>query len=173
MTREIELTQNKTALINEEDYERVSALNWAAVKTAEGKYYARAWNPATKSKVYLHRFINETPEGMHTDHIDGDGLNNTRENLRTCTHRQNLLNRTKLRPRGTSYSQYKGVTLDKRTKETDRPWLARLSHSVSKACNRSQHIGRYASEEEAARAYDVVISELYGEFAKLNFREGA
>lgn len=163
---EIPLTQGMVTRISPEDLPLVERYTWAAVKTSEGKYYARAWDSETKTKKYLHRLINNTPEGMHTDHIDGDSLNNTRSNLRTCTQRENILNRPKLNLHN-SISQYKGVTKDKRTKSGR--WVARLAWSVAKAEGISQHLGTYDTEEEAARAYDAVIKVLYGEFARLNF----
>jgi predicted transcriptional regulator len=106
--------------------------------------------------IFIHRLINETPEGMDTDHIDRNQLNNRRTNLRTATHTENMRNRIKR----SGSSKYKGVTWVKQREK----WMARIKHG-----DREKSLGHYATEEEAARVYDDAAQELFGEFAKLNF----
>ena len=95
--------------------------------------------------------------GLGADHINGDKLDNRRENLRHATNAQNNANRKK--SEGTS-SKYKGVRWDKSRSK----WMAALEHN-----HKSRTLGRFDNEEVAARCYDLAASEVFGEFAKLNF----
>jgi hypothetical protein len=100
------------------------------------------------------------PRGYCVDHKNGDGLNNTRNNLRIVTIAENNYNKRKsLNVRS---SKYKGVSIDKRTNK----WRAIIYHKYIKI-----HLGFFDNEEEAARAYDEAAKELYGEYAVLNFKE--
>ena len=98
------------------------------------------------------------PAGLVVDHIDGNGLNNRKSNLRVCTQAQNSLNS---RPRRNSSSRYKGVSFYKR----DKIWQAQIFYNF-----RTINIGRFDDEIEAALAYDRKAAELFGEFAYLNFK---
>jgi len=91
------------------------------------------------------------------DHINGNGLDDRRANMRTCTNQQNMRN---LRKRRSGSSIYKGVYYDKRR----RTWYARICHN-----GKNIHLGTFATEIEAARAYDRAARRLFGEFARLNF----
>lgn len=88
---EIKLTQGKVAYVSPEDFERVSAYKWHvsnhATPRKTPKLYART--SCGGKKRFMHRFIMNPPDGMVVDHIDGDGLNNTRENLRITTVEDN------------------------------------------------------------------------------------
>jgi len=101
--REIPLPGGMVALISEEDYRRVSAMKWST----NGRGYVRGrWRQALGGhggNVYLHRFIAAAPAGMVVDHIDGNPLNNTRDNLQITTNARNVMRE---RPGG--------VTFDKR-----------------------------------------------------------
>jgi hypothetical protein len=107
--------------------------------------------------VRLPRFILDAPRDRVVDHINGDGLDNTRDNLRLATQAQNSRNRKISK---TSSSGYKGVFLG----TSGRGWKARVQvDGVSKV------VGRFASAADAARAYDSAARHYYGEFARLNF----
>ena len=95
------------------------------------------------------------------DHSDGDGTNNKLSNLRLATSQQNSSNQRKCRKEATS--KYKGVSKLKRG--ITKPWRAVISHPTG----RSIHIGYYATEDEAAKAYDAKAAELNGQFARRNF----
>jgi len=99
----------------------------------------------------------QPPPGMMIDHINGNGLDDRRANMRTCTNQQNMRN---LRKRRSGSSIYKGVYYDKRR----RTWYARICHN-----GKNIHLGTFATEIEAARAYDRAARRLFGEFARLNF----
>jgi hypothetical protein len=107
----------------------------------------------------LHRLIMNPPKGMMVDHINGDGLDNRRANLRVCTNAENGRNQ---RLSKNNKSGYKGVSWFKR----DKKWRSKIKHEGKSRC-----IGLFDCPEKAARAYDAVAKELFGEYANLNFPE--
>lgn len=163
--RTINLSQGKVALVSIEDYERVSQFKWTAAKvTRKGRlmgYYAMRgiWFPKEKKlrRVYLHRFILDAPDGLEVDHKNRDGLDCRRDNLRLATSSQNRANRAKLK----LGNRYRGVW--RLSRDTSR-WTGQVQHKWKRI-----HLGIFATEEEAARAYDKKALELFGEFAQLNF----
>lgn len=154
----VELTRGKFSKIDIEDAERVGQFNWFYKKG----YAARSSRALEGSYChqYLHRFINNTPDGFETDHIDGDPLNNRRTNLRPVTRTQNLQN---MRKRKTlSSSKFKGVYFDRHYKQ---PWKAQIAAKGERI-----YLGNFPSEEAAARAYDYAAGHVFGEYARLNLR---
>ena len=90
MVKEIELTKGKVAIVDNEDFDRMNLYKWCAV-TAGGKWYAqRRLNK--KQTIYMHQVISKPQKKQVVDHIDRDGLNNTRENLRNCSYSENRVN---------------------------------------------------------------------------------
>ena len=106
----------------------------------------------------MHRQILNAPHFLLVDHINRNGLDNRKANLRTATYTQNSRNRQKTNKN--TWSKYKGVTFDYRRKK----WLARIVVNRKK-----RHLGSFNNELDAGRAYDRAAGELYGEFAVLNF----
>lgn len=169
MTREdiekIQLAEDKYAIIDAEDYEKVSRHHWHAEKNS-GSYRAKA---AIKkngrwTNILMHRLIMDAPNGTIVDHINHDTLDNRKSNLRLCTPAQSQMNRRSFK---NSTSKYKGVC---KYKSTSWPkcekWLAQIrlySEGVKKIC-----IGYFDTEEEAALAYNAKAKELFGEYAYLN-----
>jgi hypothetical protein len=152
--KNIQLTQGKVAIVDDADFEWLSQWPWFfstgyAIRR-EGKLFGR-------KNIMMHRLIMNTPEGMDTDHINGDKLDNRRENLRVCTRSQNMQNTTR---RSDNTSGYKGVDWDKENGK----WRAEI-----KVDSRRINLGRYDSAEEAALAYDRAAREYHGEFANTNF----
>jgi hypothetical protein len=141
-------------LIDAADADLVASYCWYAFRVR------RVWYVASDDKgyrIYLHRLLMNAPEGMEVDHINGDGLDNRRCNLRVCTHEQNLANqRHQLRA---TYSPYKGVTWCKRTKR----WRAQI-----KAHQQHVNLGTFTNERDAAIAYNRAAREAWGEYARLN-----
>lgn len=86
MSREIQLTRGKVALVSDHQYEKVARLKWQAEQKKYGKWYAGT--RMNGKRVYLHRFLANALTGMEIDHINGDTLDNRDENLRFCTHAQ-------------------------------------------------------------------------------------
>ena len=158
--RRIPLTQGKYAIVDPEDYERLAGYKWFAVRYERGYYAQRAAKDSKgrQRNVRMHRVILGEPKGKIIDHINHNGLDNRRANLRVATRQQNTWNKRK--QRGNCSSQYKGVTWLKRVGK----WQARI------ICNgKSIFIGYFDDEEKAARAYDARAAELYGDYAALNF----
>ena len=161
-TRRIPLTKGYFATVDSEDYAELNKSSWQCQINDGGKLYGvRVENHnGKKKKVYMHRQIMKCPVGLVVDHINGDSLLNTKENLRRATTQQNTFNRLSF----FGASKFKGVTWDRRT----RKWRARISFR-----NKNRHIGYFSfeCEEQAAEAYDERAFELYEEFAVLNFPE--
>ena len=159
--RKIPLTQGKFALVDPDDYDELSKYKWYAVRSPRGYYAvrsAKAKNGRSGQKnVRMHRIILKAPEDKFIDHINHNGLDNRKSNLRICTMQQNSWNMRK--QRGNCVSQYKGVT---RRKDIGK-WQARI------ICNRKRiSIGCFDDEIAAAMAYDNKAKELFGEFAAPN-----
>ena len=150
----IPLTQGKLAIVDPEDYHRLNKYKWFATKGRRTYYAARR---AQGRQIWMHRQILKAPPHLVCDHIDHNGLNNRRLNLRPCTRRQNNFNQL---PRRGGSSKYKGITRCKRTGT----FRARIWHN--KKCI---HLGRFKSETKAAKAYDKAAKKLFGKFAYLNF----
>jgi hypothetical protein len=85
----IPVSKGNVAYVDEADYEQVSRHRWY-VLTAPRSLTKYARTTINRKTVYLHRMIMNPPEHLVIDHIDGDGLNNTRENLRVTTHSDNI-----------------------------------------------------------------------------------
>jgi len=154
--RYIALTKGRFAIVDAGDYEWLNRRKWQAAYTCR-KFYANTKN-GRNGTLWMHRLIMNAPKGMVVDHINGNGLDNRRCNLRICTWQQNACNSCP--SRGTS--RYKGVHFERATGR----WRATIS------CRGEHHnLGLYESEVEAARAYDRKAIELFGEFAYLNFPE--
>lgn len=152
MTKEIPLTKGFVALVDDDDYERViTAGKWQA--SVDGRrVYAR--HKVRGRQIRLHAFLTSWPL---TDHINGNGLDNRRANLREATSVQNACNR-RLGSKNTS--GFKGVSW----KAASKKWVARI-----KTHGKATHLGYFSTPQEAARAYDAAARELHGEFARLNF----
>ena len=110
-----------------------------------------------RTTLQLHRLIMNTPKGMHTDHINGDTLDNRKENLRVATREENGRNRGKAR---TNTSGFKGVVYVKKKKdminELSKPWQAQVKHN-----GKYIYLGMFATPEEAGKAYDDKAKELW------------
>lgn len=157
--KQIELTQGQIALIDDEDFDLVSQYKWYTDKTKK-TIYARAHNRkknnGNQEKVKMHRLILNPPDGLHTDHINGNGLDNRRSNLRACTKAQNAQNQ---RHKTGGSSKYKGVCWHKLTKK----WHASIGID-----GKIKYLGLFIDEKEAAKAYNNAADANFGEFARLN-----
>lgn len=168
MTKLIRLTQGKVTLVDDCDYEFLSQWKWQVRRARNGKLYAQRGRTKAEMEaegmphtVEMHRVIMNTPDGMLTDHINGDGLDNRRSNLRLCTTSENTCNSGR---RFDNKSGFKGVFWHKRL----RKWAV-----VVTAHGKSIWVGSYKNPEEAAHAYDRAALENQGRFARTNFpKEG-
>lgn len=150
--KQIPLTQGKFALVDDADFGELTKFKWAYCRYA----YRREYRNGKGKTLYMHRVILNTPEGMDTDHINRDKLDNRRANLRICTHSQNEAN-TDLRRNNTS--GFKGVSFHRQTKK----WEAKIM------CNRQKvHLGLFNNIVLAALAYNAAAKKYHGGFALLN-----
>jgi hypothetical protein len=150
-------------VVDDEDHARVSAFTWSVKRGPHFIIYAHrsiVTDNGKQSSQMMHRFImGITDREIPIDHIDGDGLNNRRNNLRICTALENSFNRRKIRPKS---SQFKGVSFVKRSGN----WIARLGKGGE------VYLGKFNSAEDAARAYNSAAAKHFGSFANFNPIEG-
>ena len=153
----IPLTQELYALIDGNDYEWLNQWKWCANYIKPNYCCARRKAKKNKRIIYMHRLIMTAPSNMQVDHINHNGLDNRRLNLRLVTNTQNAWNQ---RSAGGG-SKYKGIYWNLR----DRLWYANIMKNGKRV-----FLGCYKTEITAAKAYDKTAREYFGEFACLNFQ---
>jgi hypothetical protein len=148
--KQIPLTQNKVALVDDDTYEAIGSLKWYALKDKQRWYAGRAVGSGIRAIMRMHHCIVGQPlNNDEVDHIDGDGLNNQRSNLRIVSKRLNQGNQiNRINPKS---SKYVGVSFRKATGR----WEAGL-----KINNKRKHLGYFFSEQEAHEAYLNALSNL-------------
>jgi hypothetical protein len=149
----IPLSGGKAILIDGQSLERIAPHKWYAVKMRNIWYAITHTNGC--GTISMHRLIMEARPGQEIDHINGNGLDNRRINLRLVTRQQNLQNQ-KTRQH---ISSYKGVSWERRIKR----WKARITHNYQ-----IFYLGCFKNEKDAARAYNRAALHLFGEYARLN-----
>jgi hypothetical protein len=151
--RLIPLTQGKNAIVDATDYEWIKQWNWCSIKIGNNTY-ASAFDG--KKNVYMHRKILNPKKGLQVDHINRNGLDNRRENLRQCSRAENSWNTEKP---VTNTSGFKGVYWDK----SRRKWLV-----LVKKRGKCFSGGRFTLKEQAIESYNELVRKHHGEFALLN-----
>lgn len=155
----IPLTKGKYAIIDPDDYELVSQYKWHAWYSS-GNWYARTNYWIKKDgklkcvSLLMHRLILNPPPDLTVDHINGDGLDNRRSNLRCATHAENVRNRHK----AWGASKYKGVRKDRKK------WRASIRKD-----KKDYFLGNFYNQISAALTYDKAAIEMFGDFARPNF----
>jgi hypothetical protein len=144
---------NTFAMVDDEDFDRLNQWEWFAMKGVYTLYARRKSSP----RVLMHCMLLDAPPGMERDHRDGNGLNNQKSNLRKCTRSQNQCNARKHRNGRTSV--FAGVSFDKGSS------LYRARITIEKEVI---YVGRFKTQEEAARARDLAAKRHHGKFARLN-----
>lgn len=159
MAKEIPLTKGKVAIVDDADFEWLSQRKWYCANNRPG--HSERFEKGVRIH-FMYNYIMQPPSGYVVDHIDNNPLNNQRSNLRICTMAENLLNKSTRRAKKTSI--YKGVCLCK--ERSTRPWKTQIKHN-----NKYTFLGYFATEIEAALAYNEAATRLHGEFARLNVIE--
>lgn len=156
-TKEIQLTQGKVALVDAANFGWLNQWKWFAWTDGKGSWYAHRVPAGNRRSILrMHVVILCPTKGLLVDHINNNGLDNRRVNLRSCTHQQNLCNRDK---NSTSEKKYKGVYKHKSSWR----WRAQIGLNSVKI-----YLGMFDTPELAAEAYNVAALKYHGEFAKLN-----
>jgi|LakMenEpi03Aug12_release.lakeMendotaPanAssembly.Ray.scaffolds.fasta_scaffold591655_1 hypothetical protein len=158
------LTKDKFALVDDDDYYWLSQWNWFAVEIKNTWYARRSKKKGIlrsneKYEIYLHRIVMRCSDiDFVIDHLDKNGLNNQKENLRICTKSENNKHTSSHK---NSSSQYLGVSYDKNRNK----WSANLMNNGKRILFK-----RYNTEIEAAKAYDITAKTQFGVYANLNFK---
>lgn len=160
MPVEISLSRGAISLVDAADAERVMACQWQLNCHGPHRYGQTSLLLDGKRRtVILHRFILNALPGTTVDHIDGDGLNNQRSNLRIVSRGQNKSNSIKRRE---AASSFKGVV------QKGMKWGAQIS-ALDRLPSVPWYIGTFDTQVDAARAYDACARILFGEHARVNF----
>ncbi len=169
--RRIPLTQGKFAIVDPEDYERLRKYKWHVNKSVHTYYAVHSLTNgknAPRKNLQMHRLIIDVPPGCFCDHINHNGLDNRKANLRVAQHKQNIWHRRKFIRRTSggfqrpSRSRYKGVDLA----DDKKRWRVRIRVNGKRI-----YLGSFENEIDAAKAYDIAAKKYYRDFAALNFPE--
>ena len=174
--KEIQLTQGKVAIVDDEDFEFLNQYKWCVSKHSNTYYVVRRITVQSQNKrknikhkgkvILIHRLIiarklkRKLKLNEEIDHINGNGLDNRECNLRIATSQQQNMNQKKQKRKTSSI--YKGVYWRKDCK---------MWHSRIMIDSKYTHLGYFKDEIEAGRVYDKKAKELFGDFACLNFKE--
>jgi hypothetical protein len=154
MAKEIILTQGKVAIIDDDDFEYLNQFKWYANNNYAVRCFTVSKNKV--NRILMHREIMKPNKGMVIDHLDGNTLNNQKNNLRICTHAENMRN-SKISIN--NKSGYKGVSYQ----ENSNNYRAQIKFN-----NKKINIGDFIDPIDAAKAYNAAALKYHGEFANLN-----
>ena len=155
--KEIPLTQGKVALVDDEDFEYLNQWKWNYHKSRKTGYATRSfWKEGKGSTIIMHRLLLNASKEQMVDHINHNGIDNRKHNLRLCTPHENACNSEK---QINNSSGIKGVDYFDRLKK----WRVRIQSN-----NKQFHIGVYPTKETALIAYNEAAIKYHGAFALLN-----
>ena len=156
-SKEIGLTMGYAAIVDAEDYDRLNAHKWFAAVRPNAVYAARhSPRREKRSIILMHRAITGATPGSHVDHVNHNGLDNRKANLRQCSSWANAANAL---PQQGRSSRFKGVTWYK----PYRKWRAYISPG-----GKFLHLGYFEAEADAALAYNAAAEKHFGSFSYLN-----
>lgn len=157
----VELTKGMQALVDDEDFERICEYSWHLLGRKNTLYASRTvMENGKKVNIMMHRLIlRVNDKSLHVDHINGNGLDNRKENLRLVSRNQNMRNLN--HKRSNNSSGYRGVCYDKNSGK----WLSYIYVN-----SKQIKLGRFSEIKDAALAFDKAAKELFGPYCgKLNF----
>lgn len=156
MTKEIQLTQGKIAIVDDEDYENLNQYKWHANHRGRNWYAERSCSNGNgnKTTICMHRVIINAPKYMKVDHRNGDGLFNCKENLRICTHQENKFNQ---QAQENNKLGIKGVCWRKDRKK----FQAQI-----KINGKAIYLGLFSVLGDANSAYRKAEEKYFGDFAR-------
>ena len=161
MVKKIKLTQGKSALVDDEDFDYLNQWKWHVDSNGYAVHSKHCYLGYKKYKntcIYLHRAVLKAQAGQMIDHKDGNRLNNQKQNLRFCSPSQNVANKKNQKNKITSI--YRGVDYNPRFRKKWRTRIQKDRYQIE--------IGRFDNEYNAALAYNNKARELFGEFARIN-----
>ena len=144
------LSNGYETIVDDDDYDRLAHEKWHGAKGRSGIYVCTGGKPS----IRMHRMIMGAKPGMFVDHVNGNPLDNRKENLRVCSNAENIRNSRKY---STNQSGYKGVSFVERKKK----WAAKITFNYKK-----YFLGYFKTKEEAFEAYKSKAKEFFGEFAR-------
>lgn len=154
--KEIQLAQGGTALVDDDDYDYLVQYKWRRVKQKTCFYVSASVKIDGKFKtLIMHRLVMNAPKGTMIDHIDCNGLNNQKTNLRFASYVQNGMNR-----RPNKNRKYKGVTIQ------GERFCASITYNKQRIA-----LGTFNNIDDAAQAYNEAAIKYHGSFARLNIIE--
>lgn len=158
--KKIPLSQGKVALVDDADYKSLRQHRWYANKIRHIYYVQRNIQVSNSKRqpIFMHRVILNAPDGVEIDHINGNGLDNRRSNLRLCTCGENSRHQ---RLRLNNTTGFKGVTIAKQMPRN--PYQAQIMIN-----NKQIYLGCHQTAEAAAKVYDAAALQHHGEFALTN-----
>jgi len=156
----IPLTKGYSAIVDDEDFEKVSIVRWqSSIGQSGNNYPLHNFGKHKKPKfISLHRFLMNAKKGQIIDHINHNTLDNRKCNLRICTRSNNAMNMRKPK-KSNSLSKYKGLSWNVKLNK----WTVRVMKDY-----KNYYFGLFISEKDAAIEYNKRAIELFGKFAKLN-----
>lgn len=157
--KEIQLTRGYVTQVDDEDFEFLMQWKWqVAIRVGRPHLASYATRTDHKKMIRMHRVIMNCSKNTIVDHIDGNGLNNQKSNLRICTHAENSVNR---KSGINSSSKYLGVSIHRSKGHVY--WKAQLIKNKVSVLRKS-----FKTQEAAALAYNEAAMRVYGQFARLN-----
>jgi hypothetical protein len=152
--KRIPLTKGKYALVDDEDLEELNQYSWSLSGNGYAHRSSKSGEFSSYRPVRMHRHILGAGKGQVVDHINGDGLDNRRQNLRLCQTKDNVRNRNKDGAKGVTFQAGK--------------WVAQITVNYENI-----YLGRFVDKEQAMRAYDEAAKKHFKQFANVNFKETA
>lgn len=146
----IKLTDGTECKVSRQDYKELSKHSWCLKKNPKRYAYRTEIVDGKRKRILMHRQIMNAESGYVVDHLNGDGLDNRRSNLRLCLHVENMRNTRKLTQKTT---KYKGVSFVKARKRF---------RAVINTAGKQIHLGYFRKAQEAAKAYDEAARQLFG-----------